>query len=152
MRETEYFNGGENMENKTEKIIIPEKEYTIDFVRSSGHGGQNVNKLATKTQLRFNIGLSNTLSEEQKMRIRQQLAHRITKNDELILGSQAERSQWQNRKNVIEKLHQLINEALEPEKERIPTKPTRSSREKRIHEKKHRGEIKKMRQKPLGED
>lgn len=131
-----------------ETIIIPENEYVIDFTRSSGHGGQNVNKVATRAQLRFNIGLSSVLTEEQKIKIREALAHRITKNDELILESQAERSQWQNRKIVIEKLHRLINEALEPEKTRIPTKPTKGSKERRIQEKKHRGEVKDLRNKP----
>lgn len=149
MREGEYFNGGEIMKNKRESnIIIPENEYTINFILSSGKGGQNINRRATKAQLKFRIADSASLTEEQKEKIRQVLKYRITKNDELILESQKERSQSQNRKDVIEKLHRLINEALEPEKERIPTKPTKGSKERRIKEKKQRGEIKEMRRRP----
>lgn len=146
MIENEYFYGG-NMENKEKQIIIPRNEYTIESFHSSGPGGQNINKVTTGKRLRFNIGLSQTLTEEQKNKIREALAYRITKNDEILVESQKERSAWQNEKDAIEKFHRLINEALRPKKERIPTKPTEASKERRIKEKKHRGEIKKMRQK-----
>ncbi|MGC9049180.1 MAG: alternative ribosome rescue aminoacyl-tRNA hydrolase ArfB [Patescibacteria group bacterium] len=129
------------------EIIIPSSEYTIESFRSSGPGGQNVNKVATAKRLRFNIGLSQTLTEEQKNKIREVLAYRITKNDEILIKSEKTRSAEQNEKDAIEKFQQLINKALKPEKERIPTKPTKGSQEKRIQKKKERGEIKKLRQK-----
>jgi ribosome-associated protein len=136
------------MKDKYQEIIIPENEYKLIFSRSSSKGGQNVNKRETRVQLIFSIGSSKVLNDEQKQKLREilpTLGYPITENDELILESQEERSQWQNREKVIKKLNDLINKALKPEKERIPTEPTKSSKERRIQEKKRRGEIKKMR-------
>jgi len=136
------------MKDKYSEIIIPENEYKLIFSRSSSKGGQNVNKRETRVQLIFSIGSSKVLNDEQKQKLREilpTLGYPITENGELILESQEERSQWQNREKVIKKLNDLINKALKPEKERIPTEPTKSSKERRIQEKKRRGEIKKMR-------
>jgi len=127
------------MENE---IIIPQQEYELKFSHASGPGGQNINKRNTRVQLFFNIGASQTLSDDQKILVRKKLASHISQSDQLIVESQEERMQEQNRQRVIEKLHDLINGALAPEKKRIPTKPTRASIEKRLKEKKELSEKK----------
>jgi len=127
---------------------IPEEEIQFDFARSAGPGGQNVNKRATKVIARWNIGSSQSFTEEEKNKIRETLGKRINEKDELVIQVQEERSQHQNRAIAIERLNNLINSALIPQKERIPSKPTQASIEKRLEEKKRIGEKKRMRQKP----
>ena len=126
-------------------IQIPEKELEITFSRSGGKGGQNVNKVETKATLRWDVYNSLILLPEQKYLILHNLANKITEKGELILWSQSERSQAQNKEAVIAKLHHLINQALVPEKIRFKTKPTRASKEKRIQAKKRISEKKKLR-------
>lgn len=140
-----------SFETKIEKTqnekqsLAPENELEINFTRSSGKGGQNVNKLSTKAQLRWNIDKSQIFSPEEKEKIKYALANRINKEGELILESQEERSQLQNKEIVIERLNNLIQAALLPEKERISTQPTRSSKEKRLEGKKKLGQKKQER-------
>lgn len=149
--EKERFFMSDEIKEKTpeewERIFaIIDRECLFEAVRSSGKGGQNVNKVASKVQLRWFIGNSRAFAEEEKEKIRQVLANRINQNDELILESQVERSQAQNKKNVIEKFHRLLQSALAPEKERIPTKPKQKDKERRLEEKHQRGEQKRLRQ------
>ncbi len=114
--------------------------------RSSGPGGQNVNKTETKVELRFNIDDSQLLSSVQKNVLVAKLAGKLVDNDTTILiTSQASRSQLQNKIKAINKLHELISRLLLPEAPRKPTKPTKASKEKRIAEKKQTGDIKSMR-------
>lgn len=129
-------------------MIIPEHEITIDFARSSGPGGQNVNKLNTKAQLRWHIGSSAAFTQVEKNRIRAKLHTRITVNDELVVSSEAERSQEQNKMRAIELLNELVTRALIVPKKRIPTRPTRASKIKRVESKVHRSKIKRQRQMP----
>lgn len=129
------------------KITIPENELEIKFVRSSGPGGQKVNKTATKAQLRWNIDKSQVLTEEQKERLRQSSIIRVTKEGDVFLESEKTRSQPQNKKIVIQRLNALINQALKKKKKRIPTKPSKAARERRLEEKRRISEIKKSRQK-----
>jgi ribosome-associated protein len=129
-------------ENEKEWIEIPENEYEITCSRSSGPGGQNVNKTETKAMLRWNIEKSN-LSEEQKLVLRNKL--KLTQEGNLVCFEQSQRSQLQNRINVIEKFHRIINRALTPEKERISTKPSRGSEERRLEEKRITGKKKQSR-------
>jgi len=139
---------GKVMEDKDPHFIVPESEISESFSRSGGKGGQNVNKLSTKAEARWNIGNSQAFTDEQKEKIEQVLKNRINKEGELIVVSQEERSQLQNRQRAFQRLNELVLWALIPEKERIPTKPTRASKERRLEAKKLQKE-KKSRRQPL---
>ncbi len=127
-------------------MLIPSSEYTIEFARSGGPGGQNVNKVSSKAQLRFVVGASLVLSEEQKNRVRAVLKNRLTNNDEILVVAEDERSQPQNRDLVIARFQELISQALIIPKKRRATRPTRSSKEKRLQSKKIISERKQSRQ------
>lgn len=129
------------------KIRIPDWEIEFSAARSSGPGGQNVNKTETKVVLRFKVADSKTLSSEQKEAVSKKLAGGINKDGELVVTEQSSRSQWTNRSNALRKLNEMITEVLVPEKERGKTRIPRSEKEKRLTEKKIRGEIKKTRSK-----
>lgn len=120
----------------TRSISLDEGELRLEFVRSSGPGGQNVNKVATAVQLRFDVMASPSLSPEVKNRISRIAGRRMTSEGVLIIAAQRFRSQERNRQDALEKLVSLIREAAVPPKRRIKTAPTRASREERIREKK----------------
>ena len=120
-------------------------ELTFSFSRSSGPGGQNVNKVSTKVELRFNIEASFILSESEKLLIKEKLANRITVDGELFLICQSERTQGKNKEKVVEKFFDLITKALTPRKKRKPSRPSAASREKRLEEKRLTSEKKEMR-------
>jgi len=122
-------------------------EFTITASRSSGPGGQNVNKVSTKVELRFDIVHSTLLSDEEKEIIQTRLTSKINSEGEIILVSQSERSQLQNKENVIEKFYVLLDKALTPVKKRKPTKPSRAAKEKRLEEKRIQSEKKDRRKK-----
>ena len=129
------------------KDIIPEDEIEFQFSRSSGKGGQNVNKVETKVEIHWNINNSKAFSEEEKEKIKEALTSRISQEGDLIIRSEEERSQLKNRKIVLEKLNEIIKEVLKPEEERIPTKLSKAIKEKRLKEKKLISAKKKLRQK-----
>jgi ribosome-associated protein len=104
--------------------------------RSSGPGGQNVNKVNTRIELRFNLTGSPLLNDEEKAKIQSVLGNKINKEGFLILVSQSERSQLANKKKVTERFYQLLQKALMPVKKRKPTRPTLASKERRIESKK----------------
>jgi len=113
-----------------------ENEFIISASRSSGPGGQNVNKVSSKIDLRFNVSASSLLDEEEKERIIQKLSARINNEGELIIVSQSERSQLQNKELAIEKFYDLIEAALKPVRKRKPTKPSYASKMLRLEHKK----------------
>ncbi|MDO8617663.1 MAG: alternative ribosome rescue aminoacyl-tRNA hydrolase ArfB [Candidatus Uhrbacteria bacterium] len=124
---------------------IPAGELRFTYVGSRGPGGQNVNKTATKVQVRWHIESSTGFTMEEK----QILQTRLKTNEagEMVLSCDETRSQPQNKKKVIARLHALVTEALKPEIERIASRPTKGSQERRVTEKKHRGAIKSKRRK-----
>lgn len=126
-------------------INIPESELEEKFIRSSGPGGQNVNKVSTAVELRFNIEKSPSLTVYQKKRLRQIVANQINEEGVLIISSRESRSQDENRRIVREKLIELIKKASIVPKTRKKTKPTRASKEKRLGSKKKHGDAKKNR-------
>jgi ribosome-associated protein len=113
--------------------------------RSSGPGGQHVNKVSTKMELRFHVASSALLSDAEKELILEKLANRINAAGELVLVSQTERSQLQNKEKVTEKFYILITRALTPRKTRKPTKPSKASREERLETKRQQAEKKERR-------
>ena len=126
--------------------FIPELVFSAS--RSSGPGGQNVNKVSTKMELRFRVEGSALLSTEEKEVIMEKLGSRINKAGELRLVSQSGRTQLTNKEAVIEKFYALITKALSPPKKRRPTRPSRAAREKRLDDKRILSEKKEQRSKP----
>ena len=125
-----------------------ESELIFNTSRSSGPGGQHVNKVNTKVELRFNIPDSELFSEEEKTILLQKLKNKINKDGELIIVSQEDRSQYKNKEAAIEKFLDMLMKALTPTKKRKPSRPTRASKEKRLVEKKLVSEKKIQRKKP----
>jgi ribosome-associated protein len=123
----------------------PEKEIIYSSSRSGGPGGQNVNKVSTKVELRFNLLQTTIFSGEEKAILFDRLKNKITATGDLVLTSQSERTQIGNKEAVTEKFYNLISRALTPAKKRTATHPTFTSKLKRLDEKKKRGTIKKMR-------
>jgi ribosome-associated protein len=127
------------------KARNPEREFVFLTSRSGGPGGQNVNKVSTKVELRFNLSSTLIFTEDEKQLIFKKLKNKINKEGELLLVSQVERTQLLNKEVVIEKFYDLVSRALTVQKERRSTKPTYSSKIKRLETKKNRGKVKKLR-------
>lgn len=122
-----------------------EKEITLEYIRASGPGGQNVNKVSTAAQLRFDAVNSPSLSDDVKTRLIQLAGKRISAEGILILTASRFRTQEKNREDVLARFYELIRKASEKPKARHKTKPSKASKEKRLQEKKKRGEVKKQR-------
>ena len=134
-------------------IMIPIKQRNIisevifTATRSRGPGGQNVNKVNSQVQLRFNIINSEMLTKNEKSVLLYKLKHQLTKNGDLIITAQTERSQLQNKKLALDKLQAVLEKVLKPQKTRIATRPTKRSNVRRLEQKRRHGEQKILRRK-----
>ena len=127
---------------------IISKELTLKALRSSGPGGQHVNKVSTKVELQFNIELSEGLTGEEKILLIDKLASRINKAGILIMQTDESRSQFRNKQLIIDRFFEILEKALIPKKKRKPTKTPKKAIEKRLEEKKRKSEKKQRRQDP----
>ena len=129
----------------TPGISIDEHEMEESFVRASGPGGQNVNKLATAVQLRFNVRTSPSLPDDARARLERLSGSRLTRDGYLVITAQRHRTQGRNRQDALDRLIDLIRRAAVAPRLRRPTKPTKAARERRVEAKKHRAGLKQMR-------
>ena len=132
----------------TPDIHIRETELRLDFIRSSGPGGQNVNKVATAVQLRFDVFTSPSLPEDVRRRLVRIAGKKVSKEGVLLIDARRFRTQERNRQDAVDRFIQWVRRAAEKPKKRIKTKPTLSSRERRLEGKRQRSETKRLR-KPL---
>ena len=129
-------------------VSINDDEIQIDFVRASGPGGQNVNKVSSAAQLRFDIRSSPSLEADVKERLERIAGSRVTDDGILIIEAKRYRTQEQNRFDALQRLAALVQKALERPKTRRKTRPTPASRQKRLQAKRQRGEVKRLRGRP----
>ena len=131
-----------------DRIRIPESELAIDFARSGGPGGQNVNKVASKAIVRWNPGASHSLPEPVRARLIAKLGHRLTNTGDLIVTSQRTRDQSRNLEDCREKLRLYVLDAANPPRPRKPTRPTLASKRRRAEAKTRRSQTKQGRRGP----
>ncbi len=129
-------------------VRIPLSEISFAFSRSGGPGGQNVNKVETRVEVRFRPSASAALTPAQVARIRKALASRLTKEGDLVVVSDRTRYRERNREDALERLAEMLAGALAVRKKRIPTRPSRAARERRLTEKRRRSEKKRIRREP----
>jgi ribosome-associated protein len=127
------------------RVTIPAHELVLQFARSGGPGGQNVNKVSSKVELRWSPGASAAVGDDDRAWLVERLASRLTTEGELIVTSTLTRDQGKNRDDAAQKLALIVRTALERPKARRPTRPTRASRRRRVEGKRHRAEIKRNR-------
>ncbi len=134
----------------TDHISLDEREIVESFVRASGPGGQNVNKLATAVQLRFDVRGSPSLPAQVRVRLEKLAGTRMTRDGVLVIAAQRHRTQARNRQDALDRLLDLIRRAAVAPRPRRPTRPTAAARERRIETKKHRAGVKGLRRvKPM---
>jgi len=133
----------------TEDLSIPDEEVAFATSRSGGPGGQNVNKLETRVTLRFDLAGSASLSEEQKARLRERLATRITKAGILQVSAQRHRTQAANREAAVERFAELLRESLREEAPRKKTRPSRAAKARRLEAKRRHSQRKRERAAPI---
>jgi ribosome-associated protein len=136
----------------TRSIAIAEEELDEAFIRASGPGGQNVHKVSSAVQLRFDARRSPNLPEPVRRRLERLAGHRLTGEGIIVITAQRFRTRERNREDALERLLALIREAaIPPPPPRRPTKPTLGSKTRRLEGKNHRGEVKRLRGKPTGD-
>jgi ribosome-associated protein len=129
----------------TPQIALDEAEIQLQFVRASGPGGQNVNKVSSAVQLRFDVAHSPSLPEDVRERLMRLAGNRLTNDGEVVIEAQRFRTQERNRQDAIKRLVELIRQAAVKPKPRVPTKPTRASRLRRLESKQRRASVKRGR-------
>lgn len=129
----------------TPHIAIDENELSFSFVHASGPGGQNVNKVATAVQLRFDVRRSRSLPEPVRQRLAALAGSRLTAEGELLIDARRSRSQAQNRQDAVDRLVALVRQAASPPKRRRATRPTLASKRKRLETKAKRSQTKRLR-------
>jgi len=129
----------------TRNIVIPDDEIGLEFVRASGPGGQNVNKVSTAVQLRFDAAGTESLDPEVKERLLKIAGNRVTDEGIIVIEAKRFRSQEKNRKDAIDRLAEMVRRAAVKPTPRRKTRPTAASREKRLSQKKRRSEVKRLR-------
>jgi ribosome-associated protein len=130
----------------TDAIAIDEREFEERFIRASGPGGQNVNKVSTAVQLRFDVRRSPSLPAPVRTRLERLAGSRLTKDGVLVITAQRHRTQERNRDDALERLIDLVRRAAVPPTPRRPTRPTKASKARRLEGKRQRSGIKQMRQ------
>jgi ribosome-associated protein len=135
----------------TDSILIPETELAFSFIRASGPGGQNVNKVASAVQLRFDAAASPSLPDDVRERLLRLAGTRVTADGIVVIEARRFRSQHRNREDAVERLVRLIRRAAEKPKKRRKTRPTRASVERRLEDKQRRSRVKNSRR-PVKEE
>lgn len=129
----------------TDRLVIEEDEISISFIRAGGPGGQNVNKVSSAAQLRFDARHSPSLPERVRARLERIAGAKLTKDGVIVITANRFRTQEANRRDAVERLVEMIAEAAHQPKFRVPTKPSKAAKAKRVEEKVKRGTVKKLR-------